>query len=145
MDKSAHPGSPEFDPTFATQVMGDIAEELRGILSGKFQARPPGLRTEYQQDGSLRVVADDPLAGIGLTVTVSLLNVPPTPPIPGLPAPGAATNPLPSGGGSLNPVMPVSPQVGPPSAASGAMAGPAIPSFSSGGVGLSGQIGPPRG
>lgn len=112
-ETSAHQGSPNFDPTYADQVMGDIAEQLRQILASDFNCRPPGLRTEAQQ-GGLKVVADNPEVGIGLSIMISLLPVSPpqtlTQPQGGLPASGVS-------GPAAGPPGPVpASQFGPPQA-----------------------------
>ena len=78
-ESSAHPGTPFFDQTFANQVLGDLAEEVRGWLADKYDARPPGLQTESGPDGSIQVIADNPDQGIGVQVEIKLIDSQATP------------------------------------------------------------------
>lgn len=78
-ESSAHPGTPFFDQTFADQVLGDLAEEVRGWLADKYDARPPGLQTQANPDGSIAVIADNPDQGIGVQVDIKLLDSQPMP------------------------------------------------------------------
>jgi hypothetical protein len=73
-DSSAHPLAENYDPTFAQQVSGDLAEEVRQWLADKHDARPPGLQTISKEDGSIEVIADCPDAGIGLKIRVEPLG-----------------------------------------------------------------------
>lgn len=115
-ETSAHPGSPNFDSAYANQVMGDIAEQLRQILASDFNCRPPGLRTEAQQ-GGLRLVADNPEVGIGLSVMISLLPVSPPQTLPQPPGGLPVSGPAPTVGPAAGPPGPVpAAQFGPPPA-----------------------------
>lgn len=74
MDSSAHPNTPYFDQNYANQVLGDLAEEVRGWLADKYDARPPGLQTQSSEGGTIQVIADNPTQGIGVQVEISLLK-----------------------------------------------------------------------
>lgn len=75
-ESSAHPNTPNFDPAFAQEITGDLAEEVRKHFSDKHGARPPGLQTQVGQDGSITIVADNPEVGIGVQVVISLIGQP---------------------------------------------------------------------
>jgi len=72
-EPSAHPGSPNFDEEYATSVMGEVAEKVRGFLASSYKVKPPGLQTIPQSDGSVLVLANSPREGIGIQILVSLL------------------------------------------------------------------------
>jgi len=99
-------------------VIGDIAEQVRSQLSKDYGARPPGLQTVDNGDGSLTVLCDDPAAGLGLQVHISPLQ--PGQGIPpqgaGMPAPqmpGMGFGPQPMPGYPQQPMMPQQPMPAP--------------------------------
>ena len=113
---SAHPANPNYDMTFAQQLMGDLAEHVRAWFADKHEARPPGLQTQANPDGSIMVRADNPESGIGMEVTISMLQQQPAmdqgigpPPAAPAPAPQAQVGP------PAAPVPAPTPAVGPPS------------------------------
>lgn len=112
-ESSAYPGSTNFDPEAAQAVMGDLAEAVRDFLSKRQKARPPGLETISNPDGTMVVRADNPEVGIGLQVVISLLNKeqPAPAPAPAMGVPGAGTPGAPAP--TNQPPM----QVGPPAPA----------------------------
>jgi len=105
-EASAHPADANFDPGLLAQYIGDTAETIRSMLSKQYDTRPPGLSTRTAPDGVIQVVVDDPLAGLGMVVTISPLrhdqdehrqptvSAPPAVNTPPMPAP--ATPPMPA-------------------------------------------------
>jgi hypothetical protein len=75
-EPSAHPADENFDPLHAAAVIGDLAEQVRSQLAKDYNARPPGLQTIDNGDGSLVVIADDPAAGLGIQVRIEPLKPP---------------------------------------------------------------------
>jgi hypothetical protein len=74
-DSSAHPQSPNYDPTYARAIMGDLAEEVRQWLAKNYDARPPGLDTRWEEDsGNMLIVADCPDEGLGVEVEIRPLG-----------------------------------------------------------------------
>jgi len=83
-DASAHPSSSSYDPEHAQTIMGDLAEEVRSWLADKHDARPPGLQTVQNDDGTLTVIADNPESGLGMEVLIGPLKGEEVPPqVPG--------------------------------------------------------------
>jgi len=59
-------------PPHPAEILGEVAEHTRSFFSKK-GAKPPGLQTISNPDGSMQVIADNPEAGLAISVTVSLL------------------------------------------------------------------------
>lgn len=55
----------------AFKVMGDLAEVIRKTLADEYDARPPGLQTMDNGDGSLSVIANNPEVELGVEVKIS--------------------------------------------------------------------------
>lgn len=50
--------------------LGSIANEVYQVMSDKFNAIPPNLRLDFQQDGSAVIAAADPTSGMNVIITI---------------------------------------------------------------------------
>lgn len=93
-------------------IIGDIAEVVRSNLHKK-GAKPPGLKTSINSDGSMVVVAENPEVGIFVQVTIALLEVT-QPQVQSTPQPlNEAVLPNATGQATLSPGVGVGPPLAP--------------------------------
>lgn len=67
----------EFQTKKSVVLVGEVAEYIRTFFA-KREAKPPGLQTSVNPDGSMSIIADNPDVGVQLQVVVAPLYVNPT-------------------------------------------------------------------
>lgn len=76
----------EFQSKKSAVMVGEVAEYVRSYFA-KHDAKPPGLQTSVNPDGSMSIIADNPDVGLQLQVIVAPLHVfPQSPQLPSAPA-----------------------------------------------------------
>lgn len=83
----------------AQSQVGEVAEQIRALLNSKYDAVPPNLASEFQQDGTVIITGSNAETGLNVQITVRDLGG------QGIaaPAPGGPAGPPPAGGEAAPP------------------------------------------